>query len=290
MADSVGRIDSAQQRQRSLSDVDRRRRSISSPIATRPLTTLSSTTRTRTRSKQLIANQRGFDIVSASANDGDDRLLEVRFDPSLRSGDAHRSRGADLDCRRHARTAPALGSRPRARSQRRRSRRRACARSSKRTATSSPCRRTTARFATSRRRRASRSAIRRGRPTASGSRISPMRAASTRCAYAIRRGSIPSASFVSNRIPRSTTRRPGRPTARKSRMRTNTAASTTSTSLRRRPQAVKVAEQPYETFDTNSFAAAWSPDSRYIALRQAAAELSCMRSTSSTPRTAHAYQ
>jgi tricorn protease len=31
------------------------------------------------------------------------------------------------------------------------------------------------------------------------------------------------------------------------------------------PHAVKVAEQPYETFDTNSFQAAWSTDSRYLA-------------------------
>ncbi|HVA27777.1 MAG TPA: PDZ domain-containing protein [Candidatus Baltobacteraceae bacterium] len=31
------------------------------------------------------------------------------------------------------------------------------------------------------------------------------------------------------------------------------------------PQAVKIAVQPYETFNTNSFQAVWSPDSRYIA-------------------------
>lgn len=31
------------------------------------------------------------------------------------------------------------------------------------------------------------------------------------------------------------------------------------------PHAVKVAEQPYETFDSNTFEQAWSPDSRYIA-------------------------
>jgi tricorn protease len=31
------------------------------------------------------------------------------------------------------------------------------------------------------------------------------------------------------------------------------------------PQPVKVAEQPYETFDTNSFSEVWSPDSRYLA-------------------------
>ncbi|HEY5340247.1 MAG TPA: PDZ domain-containing protein, partial [Candidatus Aquilonibacter sp.] len=30
------------------------------------------------------------------------------------------------------------------------------------------------------------------------------------------------------------------------------------------PHAVKIAEQPYETFDTNSFQATWSPDSRYV--------------------------
>jgi tricorn protease len=31
------------------------------------------------------------------------------------------------------------------------------------------------------------------------------------------------------------------------------------------PHAVKIAAQPYETFDTNSFQTAWSPDSRYVA-------------------------
>ncbi len=31
------------------------------------------------------------------------------------------------------------------------------------------------------------------------------------------------------------------------------------------PRAVKVSVQPYETFDTNSFQATWSPDSRYLA-------------------------
>ncbi len=79
------------------------------PIAADTFTLYAYDPQTRA-STQLIENPHGFDIVSASANNGE--IVYSKFDSIhlYRSVVAHRSRSANDNCRRHARFASAVGS------------------------------------------------------------------------------------------------------------------------------------------------------------------------------------